>query len=65
MGDSQALGQVDQHDDRRNIPAAREIAALPHAELRIVPRVGHPWNRQEPELFSRTIAEFYARLSSG
>jgi 3-oxoadipate enol-lactonase len=49
-----------------NIPAARELAAtIPHAELRIIPRAGHPWNQQEPELFSRTIVEFYARLARG
>jgi 3-oxoadipate enol-lactonase len=46
--------------DVANIPAARELAArIPHAELRIVPRAGHPWNVQFPELFSRTIAGFY------
>jgi 3-oxoadipate enol-lactonase len=51
--------------DFASIPASRELAAtIPNAELRIVPRVGHPWNQQEPELFSRTIAEFYARLST-
>ncbi|MFC8796556.1 alpha/beta fold hydrolase [Promicromonospora sp. NPDC057138] len=49
-----------------NIPAARELAAtIPNAELRIIPRAGHPWNQQHPELFSRTIAEFYARLARG
>ena len=48
--------------DVANIPAAREIAAtVPNAELRIVPRAGHPWNQQFPELFSRTIADFYLR----
>ena len=51
--------------DVANIPAAREIAAaIPNAELRIVPRAGHPWNRQFPDLFSRTIGDFYARLSA-
>lgn len=50
--------------DVANIPAARELAAgIPHAELRIVPRAGHPWNVQLPELFSQTIADFYERLS--
>ncbi|MFJ3406433.1 alpha/beta fold hydrolase [Promicromonospora sp. NPDC090134] len=50
--------------DVANIPAARELAAgIPGAELRIVPRAGHPWNVQFPALFSRTIAEFYERLS--
>jgi 3-oxoadipate enol-lactonase len=50
--------------DVANIPAAREIAAaVPDAELQIIPRAGHPWNVQFPELFSRTIADFYARLS--
>lgn len=51
--------------DVANIPAAREIAAaVPKAELRIVPRAGHPWNQQYPELFSRTVADFYDRLSA-
>ena len=51
--------------DVANLPAAREIAAaVPNAELRIVPRAGHPWNQQHPELFSRTIADFYTRLSA-
>jgi 3-oxoadipate enol-lactonase len=51
--------------DVANIPAAREIAAtVPNAELRIIPRAGHPWNQQFPELFSRTIADFYERLSA-
>ncbi|MFD2792831.1 alpha/beta fold hydrolase [Promicromonospora vindobonensis] len=50
--------------DIANVPAAREIAAaMPNAELRIVPRAGHPWNRQFPELFSQTIGDFYTRLS--
>ena len=49
--------------DVANLPASRELAAaLPHAELRIVPRAGHPWNVQLPDLFSRTIGEFYERL---
>jgi 3-oxoadipate enol-lactonase len=51
--------------DVANIPAAREIAAaVPDAELQIIPRAGHPWNIQFPELFSQTIADFYARLST-
>lgn len=50
--------------DVANLPAARELAArIPHAELRIVPRAGHPWNIQFPELFSRTIAGFYEELA--
>jgi len=51
--------------DLANLAPARELArTIPNAELRIVPRVGHPWNQQKPELFSRTIAEFYERLST-
>ncbi|WP_369375184.1 alpha/beta fold hydrolase [Promicromonospora sp. Populi] len=46
-----------------NILPARELAAgIPNAELRIVPRAGHPWNVERPELFSQTIADFYTRL---
>ena len=51
--------------DIANLAPARELAAtIPNAELRIVRGAGHPWNQQEPELFSRTIAEFYERLSA-
>jgi 3-oxoadipate enol-lactonase len=51
--------------DVANIPAAREIAAaVPNATLRIVPRAGHPWNQQFPELFSRTIGDFYTGLAT-
>jgi 3-oxoadipate enol-lactonase len=51
--------------DLANLAPARELArTIPNAELRIVPRAGHPWNQQKPELFSRTIAEFYERLSA-
>jgi 3-oxoadipate enol-lactonase len=49
--------------DIANIAPARELAAtIPNAELRMIPRAGHPWNQQFPELFSRTIANFYAGL---
>ena len=49
--------------DRPNIKAARAIAAgLPHAELRIVPGVGHVWNLEQPETFSRMVEEFVARV---
>lgn len=51
--------------DIANLAPARELAAsIPNAELRIVPGAGHPWNVERPELFSRTIADFYAGLPS-
>ncbi|MFC6509886.1 alpha/beta fold hydrolase [Promicromonospora citrea] len=51
--------------DVANLPAARELAAtLPDAELQIVPRAGHTWNVELPDLFSRTVATFWARLAA-
>ncbi|MEV0810736.1 alpha/beta hydrolase [Micromonospora sp. NPDC050200] len=45
--------------DRVNLRGARELAAgIPDARLEIVPGVGHLWQLEQPELFSRTIAEF-------
>lgn len=39
--------------DGPNLPAARAAAAaIPGAQLRIVPRVGHEWNRTNPQLFA-------------
>ena len=51
--------------DRPNVSAARAIAAgLPHAELRIVPGVGHVWNLEQPETFSQVVGEFVARVEA-
>ena len=48
--------------DRANIPLSRELAAgIPGANLRIVPDATHLWNLQQPETFSRTVAEFADR----
>jgi 3-oxoadipate enol-lactonase len=45
--------------DRVNIGAARLLAStLPNATLSIIPNVGHVWNLESPELFSRTLDEF-------
>ncbi|MBO1901835.1 alpha/beta fold hydrolase [Leucobacter weissii] len=49
--------------DRANIPAARELAAgISGADLQLVPGVGHEWNVQQPEEFSRRLNAFYGRL---
>jgi pimeloyl-ACP methyl ester carboxylesterase len=34
---------------------AQLVATMPHVEARIVPNVGHGWNGEAPELFSRMI----------
>ncbi|MEU7900212.1 alpha/beta fold hydrolase [Nonomuraea sp. NPDC049152] len=48
--------------DKPNIAHARQIAAaVPGAELRLVPDVGHLWNLEQPELFSRTLTDFAAK----
>ncbi|MGP3915055.1 alpha/beta fold hydrolase [Nonomuraea sp. 10N515B] len=47
--------------DRPNIAHARRIAAaVPGAELRLVPDAGHLWNLEHPGLFSRTLTDFAA-----
>ena len=50
--------------DRANLGPSREIAAaVPGAELRIIPDAVHLWNLQQPELFNQTVAEHIARSS--
>jgi pimeloyl-ACP methyl ester carboxylesterase len=45
--------------DRVNIGGARLCAAtVPSATLRIIPDVGHVWNLESPDLFTRTLDEF-------
>jgi 3-oxoadipate enol-lactonase len=42
--------------DRVNLRAARQLAAaLPHAELKIVPDAGHVWNLEQPEAFTAAV----------
>src|SRR5690606_21969073 len=36
-------------------------ATMPGAEARIVPGVGHTWNVEAPELFTRTVREWIER----
>ena len=49
--------------DVANLPAARLLArSIPGAELKIVPRAGHEWNKQFPDLFNEVIADFYGSL---
>lgn len=49
--------------DRANVGAARELARrLPHAELRIVPGVGHVWNLEKPQEFTQTLIGFVERV---
>ena len=51
--------------DRPNVPLSRELAAgIPDAQLRIVPDATHLWNRQQPEAFNLTVAEFVDRAGS-
>lgn len=51
--------------DRPNIPLTRELAAaIPGAELRIVPDATHLWNLQQPEVFNRTVADFVDRAEA-
>lgn len=50
--------------DRPNLPAARELAAaIPGAELQIVPGAGHEWNTQLPEEFSRRLNNFISEVA--
>lgn len=50
--------------DVANLPAARAIAeAIPGASLQVIPGAGHPWNEQQPERFSSTLATFYGDLA--
>ncbi|MBY8875415.1 alpha/beta fold hydrolase [Micromonospora sp. PLK6-60] len=45
--------------DRVNLPGARQLAAgIPQARLEVVPDVGHLWQLERPDLFSRTVAGF-------
>ena len=49
--------------DRANLPAARRLAAaIPDAELRIVPGAGHEANTRAPEAFNRELETFYAGI---
>lgn len=46
-------------EDKANLPPAEELAAaIPGAELRVIPAAGHIWNLQQPGLFTDTISEF-------
>jgi 3-oxoadipate enol-lactonase len=48
--------------DWPNRRAARALArGIPHAELRIVRGVGHVWNLERPDLFTRILFEFLQR----
>lgn len=51
--------------DRANIPLSKELAAaIPSAELRLVPGATHLWNLQQPEVFNETVATFIDRVAS-
>lgn len=48
--------------DRFNLRAARDMSrAIPGAELGIVPKAGHIWNLEQPDLFTTTLLEFVQR----
>jgi 3-oxoadipate enol-lactonase len=52
-------------DDRANLPASRLMAAaIPHAELQIIPGVGHLWNLEKPGLFGHTTLDFLQGVDS-
>jgi len=52
-------------DDRASLPASRLIAAaIPRAELQIVPGVGHLWNLEQPDLFGHTVLDFLRMVDS-
>jgi 3-oxoadipate enol-lactonase len=45
--------------DKKHLPDAHEIReGIPGAELRVIPGAGHFWNRERPELFTRTLLEW-------
>jgi pimeloyl-ACP methyl ester carboxylesterase len=45
--------------DTAYLADARELAAgIAGSELRVIPGVGHIWNRERPELFTRTLMEW-------
>lgn len=45
--------------DRPNIPLSKELAAaIPAADLSIIPDAAHLWNLQLPDLFNQTLARF-------
>lgn len=51
--------------DRPKLPAARQLAAaIPNAELQIVPGAGHEWNTQLPEEFSARLNRFLTRVNA-
>jgi 3-oxoadipate enol-lactonase len=51
--------------DRANLPASRQMgAAIPHAELQIIPDVGHIWNLEKPDLFGETALRFVQQVDA-
>lgn len=49
--------------DRVNLPAARALGrGIPNATLRIVPGVGHVWNLERPDLFTKTLLDFLRQV---
>ena len=51
--------------DRANLPACRLMAAaIPHADLQIIPGVGHLWNLEQPDLFGHIVLDFLQRVDS-
>ncbi|HEY2950255.1 MAG TPA: alpha/beta fold hydrolase [Micromonosporaceae bacterium] len=50
--------------DRHNLPLAAAVAAaVPGAELRIVPRAGHVWHLAQPDTFAAAVAGFVDALA--
>lgn len=52
--------------DRVNLGAARAAAAgIADAELRVISGAGHVWNRDQPDVFNRTVSEWALPASVG
>jgi 3-oxoadipate enol-lactonase len=50
--------------NRISLRGSRTLAAgIPHARLDLIDDVGHVWNLQEPELFTRTVDDFIRSTS--
>jgi 3-oxoadipate enol-lactonase len=54
-------------EDRREflLEAVTLSQSIPGARFQIIPDVGHGWNLEEPELFTRTVSEFVEQVENG
>jgi 3-oxoadipate enol-lactonase len=50
--------------NRLSLRGSRALAAaIPHARLDVIANVGHVWNLEEPERFTRTVDDFIRTIS--